>query len=55
MAIEAEKTTQVTRKSGKGNRDGVVSELATFYEVTPGHEEALREACERLATSFSRA
>ena len=30
-------------KSGKGIRDGVVSELAAFFRVTPGHEEQLRE------------
>ena len=44
--------TQYTKKSGKGNRDGVVSELATFYEVLPGHEEELRAACQRMADTL---
>ena len=48
----AESTTQYTAKAGKGARDGVVSELATFYEVKPGHEEELRAACERLANGL---
>jgi hypothetical protein len=39
-------------KSGKGIRDGVVSELAAFFRVTPGHEEQLREACARFADSL---
>ena len=46
-----ENTTQFDRKSGKGLRDGVVSELATFWEVKPGHEEELRAATERLANA----
>ena len=48
----AESTTQYTAKAGKGARDGVVSELATFYEVKPGHEEELRAATERLANGL---
>ena len=48
----ADTTTQNTKKPGKGNRDGVVSELATFYEVIPGHEDELRAACERLANTL---
>jgi hypothetical protein len=47
-----ESATQYTKKSGKGNRDGVISELSTFYEVIPGHEEELRAACERLANTL---
>ena len=50
-----ENTIQFTAKSGKGNRDGVISELATFYEVKPGHEEELRAACERLANTLKNA
>jgi hypothetical protein len=50
-----ENTIQVTAKSGKGNRDGVVSELATFWEVKPGHEEELRAATERLANTLKNA
>jgi hypothetical protein len=56
MTIRTEDTTvQVTRKSGKGLRDGVVSELFTVWDVKPGHEEALRAACERLATTLKSA
>jgi hypothetical protein len=35
-------TAQVPTKSGKGNVSGVVSELTTFWTVTPGHEDGLR-------------
>jgi hypothetical protein len=31
-------------KSGKGQSHGVISELAAFYHVKPGHADALREA-----------
>ena len=47
-----EDTTQFTAKSGKGLRDGVVSELITIWEVKPGHEEELRAAAERLADAL---
>ena len=46
---------RVTKKSGIGLRHGTVSELATFFEVKPGHEEALRAACERLANTLRNA
>jgi hypothetical protein len=49
------KTIQFDKKTGKGNRDGVISELATFYEVIPGHEDDLRAACERLASTLKNA
>jgi hypothetical protein len=56
MAIQSEdKSTQLDRKSGKGIRDGVISELATFWDVKPGHEAELRAACERLATTLKNA
>jgi hypothetical protein len=47
--ITGEKTGQVTTKSGKGLIDGVVSELAAFFTVKPGHEEELRAAVRRFA------
>ena len=50
-----ENTTQFDRKSGKGNRDGVISELATFWEIKPGHEEEMRAATERLANTLQNA
>jgi hypothetical protein len=40
----------LSKKSGKGISDGVVSELTTFFTVKPGHEEELRAACERFNT-----
>jgi hypothetical protein len=50
MASHTEdKTIQFSKKSGKGIRDGVISELAAFFEVKPGHEEELRAAIERFA------
>jgi hypothetical protein len=56
MASQVEPTTtQFTKKSGKGNRDGVISELATFWEVKPGHEAELRAATERLANTLKNA
>jgi hypothetical protein len=44
-------TTTLNVKSGKGLSHGVVSELAAFFEVIPGHEQALREACQRFAVT----
>jgi hypothetical protein len=41
------------KKSGLGLSDGVVSELATFWEVLPGHEDELRGATERFASTLS--
>src|SRR6476469_5456531 len=42
-------TSAVTTKSGKGLSYGVVSELATYWEVLPGHEDELRAATARFA------
>ena len=42
-------TSAVTTKSGKGLSYGVVSELATYWQVLPGHEDELRAATERFA------
>ena len=41
------------QKSGYGLSDGVVSELATFWNVLPGHEDELRAATERFASTLS--
>ena len=46
-------TSAVTTKSGKGLSDGVVSELATYWEVLPGHEDELRAATQRFADTLS--
>lgn len=42
-------TTTTNKKTGGGLSDGVVSELATFWNVLPGHEDELRAATERFA------
>jgi hypothetical protein len=44
--------TTSNKKSGLGLVDGVVSELATFWEVLPGHEHELRAATERFASTL---
>jgi hypothetical protein len=44
--------TTISTKSGKGLSDGVISELATFWEVLPGHEEELRAATQRFADTL---
>lgn len=46
-------STTLSKKSGKGLSHGVVSELAAFFEVVPGHEEELRKACQRFAVTVS--
>ncbi|MGH3336126.1 MAG: hypothetical protein ACRDOZ_09935 [Nocardioides sp.] len=46
-------TTPTTdKKTGGGLSDGVVSELATFWNVLPGHEDDLRAATERFADTL---
>ena len=43
-------TTTTNVKSGKGPQPTqVVSELATYWEVLPGHEDELRAATQRFA------
>ncbi|HEY3274380.1 MAG TPA: hypothetical protein VGJ92_11485 [Methanocella sp.] len=44
-----ETTGRITKKSGKGLSDGVISELSAFFTVKPGHEEELRAALHRFA------
>jgi len=48
-------TTTTEVKSGKGLSDGVVSELATYWDVLPGHEDELRAATQRFADTLRRA
>ena len=38
----------LSKKSGKGVNDGVVSELTAFFGVKPGEAEELRAACQRF-------
>ena len=42
-------TSAEPQKSGKGLSYGVVSELATYWDVLPGHEDELRAATQRFA------
>jgi hypothetical protein len=46
-------TSAVTRKSGQGLSYGMVSELATYWNVLPGHEDELRAATQRFADVLS--
>lgn len=45
-------TTKTTSKSGKGATHGVISELATYWDVLPGHEDELRAATQRFAETL---
>ncbi len=49
MTTDNKTTTTTNKKTGGGLSDGVVSELATFWNVLPGHEDELRAATERFA------
>ena len=42
-------TSAVSKRSGKGLSDGVISELAAYFDVLPGHDEELRAAVRRFA------
>lgn len=42
-----------SKKSGKGLSHGVVSEMAAFFGVKPGHAEALRAACQRFQNAIT--
>ena len=41
-------TTALTKKSGKGTTDGVISEMATFWDVLPGHADEARAGGKRM-------
>jgi hypothetical protein len=41
-------TTALSKKSGKGITDGVISELATFWDILPGHAEEAAAASKRM-------
>jgi hypothetical protein len=46
--ITGETKGQVTKKSGKGNNHGFVSEVSAYMTVKKGHEEEARAACRRF-------
>ena len=45
-------TTALTKKSGKGTTDGVISELATFWDILPGHADEISAASKRLTDAI---
>ena len=45
-------TSAVNTKSRRGLSDGVVSELTTYWNVLPGHEDELRAAAQRFADTL---
>ena len=44
-------TATLSKKSGKGLSNGVVSELTAFFRVKPGHAEQLRAAVQRFGSA----
>jgi hypothetical protein len=46
-------TATITKKAGKGATDGVVSELATYFHVKPGHEQECAAACQRMCDALA--
>ena len=46
-------TTALTKKSGKGVTDGVISELATFWDILPGHADDVSAASKRLTDAIN--
>ena len=53
--ITGETTGQITKKSGKGNNHGVVSEVSAYLTVKPGHEEEARAASLRFGEMLKKA
>ena len=49
-----ERKGQITKKSGKGLRHGVISELASFWNVKAGHEDELRAAALRFGEMLNK-
>lgn len=47
-------STTLSVKSGKGLSHGVVSELAAFYHVKPGHADALRAAIKQFREAIAK-
>lgn len=51
----ADGNVEFNTKSGKGLRDGVVSELTAFFDVKPGQQDELRAAVQRFADALRKA
>jgi hypothetical protein len=45
----------LTKKSGKGQRHGVVSEVSAYFHVKPGHADELRAAIDRFQDRLHKA
>ena len=45
-------TTALSKKSGKGTTDGVISELATFWDILPGHAEEAAAGSKRMTDAI---
>ncbi|MER5540855.1 hypothetical protein ABT050_46045, partial [Streptomyces mirabilis] len=48
-------TASITKKAGRGATDGVVSEMATYFHVKPGHEQEVAAACRRMVEALKQA
>ena len=48
-------TASITKKAGRGATDGVVSEMATYFHVKPGHEQEVAAACQRMVDALKQA
>ena len=55
MTTNTAETVVLTKKSGKGLRHGVVSEVSAYFHVRPGHTEELRAAIERFQAKLRQA
>src|SRR5262245_36815107 len=55
MSTTTQETVVLTKKSGKGLRHGVVSEVSAYFHVKPGHEAALRAAIDRFQGALHKA
>ena len=45
-------TSAASKRPGKAVSNGVISELATFFDVLPGHEQELRAAVQRFTEAI---
>jgi hypothetical protein len=55
MSTTTQETVASTKKSGKGLRHGVASEVSAYFHVKPGHEAELRAAIDRFQGALHKA
>lgn len=48
MSTTTQEMITLTKKSGKGRRHGVASEVSAYFHIKPGHTDALRAAIDRF-------